>query len=888
MLRRYITIFILLCATLGFAQQQTISGQLIDKQSGQPITSASVNIKSPTNKILAFKATDKQGQFTIVTSANLDSALLEVNHLSYKKYSKPLQGKFSQLKIELEQSTTRLSDVEIKSRPQIRQIGDTLSYQVNSFAQDEDRSIGDVLERLPGMEVSESGTIKYQGKNISKFYIDGDNLLEDRYNIGTRTIPHKMVKDIQVLNNHEHLKVLKNKRFTDNVAINLVIKDDSKLKMTGEAQLAAGIPKLYEGELNSMLFNKKYKLLNVLSANNTGKDLSRDILGRSQSDILKSLGASPINTLLSIGTVGAPPVKKSDYFMNRSFGINLNNLLNTRRGWQVKSNIQAIASKDDRTYKGNTSFTTDDETFSFDERQHTATNETLAVVRLSANMNMTDKYISNNLSLEYADERALADVYSRQQGFYLQHKHQIKGLANDLQYVPALKNGDVLEINWNFKYGSKPQSLQVSPGIFPDLLNVGLSYPTTVQNLEVPSLLTQISSGYRFTKKKLKQYYHVGLNLNRQTLDSEMFLDMNGSLTIPAIDSTINSLNWLRTQYNATADYSWIHKRLEANLSLPLTYQYTRYTDPTYVLDESQHKWLASPMLRLKYRAAEEDDLSFSYGYGSNNGNIQDVYRGLIITNYRSLSANSAELNEQSTHSFSINYRLTRTLRMFFANFGLSYSNTSRNAMFSQEISNDVTQTFLLPLRNTINTLSANVGVDKYIFPLASSVKLGVHWSLTDFNQLFNHELLPFTNTSWGLRPSIDARLFARVNLSYQASFNWSKSKQKHNSSMNYSMFSATQRLGFPISLFRRIHLNLSARHQFSEQPQQQNISYLFLDSHVRYRIPKHNLDIIFSVDNLANVKTYRTYSLSANRQSQNEYSLRGRTAMLKVIFPLK
>lgn len=75
----------------------------------------------------------------------------------------------------------------MKSRPRIRRLGDTLSYEVNSFAKDENRSIGDVLKRLPGTEVSESGGIKYQGKSISKFYIDGDDLLEDRYNIGTRT-----------------------------------------------------------------------------------------------------------------------------------------------------------------------------------------------------------------------------------------------------------------------------------------------------------------------------------------------------------------------------------------------------------------------------------------------------------------------------------------------------------------------------------------------------------------------------------------------------------------------------------------------------------------------------------------------------------------------------
>lgn len=888
MLHQYISIFILFYTSLSFGQQQTISGQLIDKQIGLPIASASVTIKSANNKVLAFKATDKQGYFTIVTSANLEHAYLDINHLGYKRYNEPLQGKRKELKIELQQTSIHLADVEVKSRPQIRQIGDTLSYQVNTFAQDEDRSIGDVLKRLPGIEVSESGAIKYQGKSISQFYIDGDDLLEDRYNIGTRTIPHKMVKDIQVLNNHEHLKVLKNKRFTDDVAINLVIKEDAKLKMTGEAQLAAGLPKLYDAELNSMLFNKRYKLLNVISANNAGKDLSKDIVGHSQNDVLRSLGASPINTLLNIGTVGPPPVKKSDYFMNRSFGINLNNLVNTRNEWQLKSNIQAVSSKDNRTYKGVTNFTTTDETFAFDEQQYTETRKNLLAFRLSMNKNTPDKYISNNLSLEFADEDALADIYSREQNFAIKRNHQIKGLSNELKYAPSLKNGDVQQVDWSFKYGSKPQSLQISPGIFPHILNQDQPYQTSVQELEVPTLLTQITSGYHFTKGKIKQYYTVGLNLNSQKLNSEMFLNQDGSLVLPLIDSTENNLDWLRTQYGLTANYSWKHKQLESSLILPLTYQYTHYKDPSYALDESHNKWLLSPMLRLKYRTSKEDDLAFSYNYGSSNGNIQDIYRGLVITNYRSLSANSAELNEQATHSISVNYRLARTLRLLFLNFGLNYSNMHRNAMLSQEINNDITQSILLPLKNTVNTLSAHAGIDKYIFSLASTVKLNVNWSTTDFNQLFNQKLLPFVNTNWGMHSGLEAKLFSKVNLSYQGTLNWSESKQKSNNNMNYSMFSATQNLGFPTSLFKRIHFNISARHLYVKQPQQKNISYIFLDSHLRYRIPKQDIELIFLMDNIANIKTYKTYAVSANQQSQNEYNLRGRTTMLKVIFPLK
>ena len=44
----------------------------------------------------------------------------------------------------------RLKEVTVKAK-KIRQRGDTLIYQVATFAKDGDRSIGDVLKKMPGI-----------------------------------------------------------------------------------------------------------------------------------------------------------------------------------------------------------------------------------------------------------------------------------------------------------------------------------------------------------------------------------------------------------------------------------------------------------------------------------------------------------------------------------------------------------------------------------------------------------------------------------------------------------------------------------------------------------------------------------------------------------------
>ena len=61
----------------------------------------------------------------------------------------------------------KLPEVTVKMKP-IRQVGDTLNYNVSSFRGKDDHYLVDVLKKLPGIEVSENGTVLIlRGKTCS-------------------------------------------------------------------------------------------------------------------------------------------------------------------------------------------------------------------------------------------------------------------------------------------------------------------------------------------------------------------------------------------------------------------------------------------------------------------------------------------------------------------------------------------------------------------------------------------------------------------------------------------------------------------------------------------------------------------------------------------------
>lgn len=666
----------------------------------------------------------------------------------------------------------------------------------------------------------------------------------------------------------------------------MVIKEEAKLSLSGQIKLGAGLPQQYDVEANTVLFNKKYKGLNVLEGNNIGNELGDDLIGFNSSSVLSRLGMRPINNLLSLGTIDNPPLAKSHYFMNNSAGINANNLFNFKNKWQLKTNIQTTFDKSSKDFSGKSIYENGNDSFGFDENQHSDTEEWRAAFDFTMSKNMETAFSNNSLSLEYEKELSFADIGTNNSVFALDRSHKIIGFKNQFDYVPALKNGNIIQFSWFTNYGSKPQRLMIKPGVFTDILNEGLPYTNSIQHVEVPSLFSNMSLGYRLSKGKITQYYAAGLSVDDQKLRSHIELENQDNITRLESANTNNHMNWLRAGLSLSATYGYTVKRFTAEVSLPIILQQTMYKDRGHNLNEKQSKLLFSPSASARYALNLEEEFSFSYERGNSFGNINNVYRGLIIQNYRTISNNSAGINESLSNKFGLNYKAGKTMKLMFYNVGLTYNKSLSSTMLSNRIDDDNTQTELVARENEVKSYGVTAGFDKFIFSLGSTLKMVAAVNLADYNQLFNDELLPFQNISYNFSPSLETRIWKKINLSYSSNFLWTKTNQVDaNKGLDRNTFNLSQNLGFPITLFPGCHLRMSVRHLFSHQPGLKDISYIFMDSFVRYRPKKWNTDLELNITNIGNIKNFETYNIAANMQTQNTYELRGRMVVLRAVF---
>src|SRR5690606_28691676 len=97
-----VTLLLSLLSSIVVAQNRTLKGSILDRQTKQPIPAASVMLKSKENKILSFKTTDRKGQFLLEIKQPDDELFLEINHLGYKKYNHLIKEYGQPIAIELE------------------------------------------------------------------------------------------------------------------------------------------------------------------------------------------------------------------------------------------------------------------------------------------------------------------------------------------------------------------------------------------------------------------------------------------------------------------------------------------------------------------------------------------------------------------------------------------------------------------------------------------------------------------------------------------------------------------------------------------------------------------------------------------------------------------
>ena len=351
-MKRLVSLMVLLLWVTGaFAQEAPGSGKVVD-ETGKALQGANVVAYGPEGKVLVYAISGEDGSFLLKKTNGMQR--LSVSFLGYKTVNLSAEAFRDGQLIRMEPGGFQLKEVAVTAE-RIRESGDTLTYSVGGFKQAQDRSIADVIGKMPGLEVKSNGTIEYQGKSINKFYIEGMDLMGSQYALASENLSADKVKEVQVLENHQAVKSLRGVSFSEQAALNIVLKDEAKSTWTGLADLGGGYGNewLYDNRLMGMQFNKRFQTLMLYKNNNTGKDIGSEVI-----DLADLGGYRAENGLLNMIALGGPDFDRECYTFNASHLLAGNWLLKTGADSQLRLQASGLLDREHQLSESRTTYLT--------------------------------------------------------------------------------------------------------------------------------------------------------------------------------------------------------------------------------------------------------------------------------------------------------------------------------------------------------------------------------------------------------------------------------------------------------------------------------------------------------------------------------------------------
>lgn len=824
--------------------QNTIEGRVTDKETRQPLESATVIIQHTADAtVINYTLTDTDGRFRLTVSSP-QSVKLGVLYMGYKKVLLPIDPTHP-MEIALEPETILLKEVQIRpGRIWGRQ--DTLKYDLTRFTSSQDRNVGDVLKKLPGINVEENGTIKYNGKEISNFYVEGMDVSGGRYNQINNNLKADAVQSAEVIEGHQPIKSLRGKTFTDDVALNLKLKPEARSQWIYTANGSGGYGEevLYDASLSALQLNRKQQTIYNYKTNNTGRDMQseQEVLAAGNSfDRITDDGAPSFLPLPGI----TMPLSRQRLLFNDTHTTSANRLYRLTEDKQLRLLFNYTH---DRTTQQQGS----DETYYFaQDTVRTLHNQNYRLLtdclngELNYENNADNRYTRENFSFTGDWQNGLSAI-SGDKSVTQQIKHSGLDMKN---YFSQLHTQD--KYTWGirsfFRYSYLPSSLKLT---FDD--DRQSSTPLReYQEMNVSNAYTD-NSLYWMRKKNGVNYQLTG--------------GFRGELS-----SVTGPYSANRYMFYATPHLEW--NRENILLTAALSAQWS------HLPEQSCHYLFLNPSVFFRYTLTPRWKMYLSGNITRSTGRLDEIYPVSYRRNYRTIITNPGNVPENTRQLYSFYLEYKNAVKEFFWTASFAYLHTDHNLMTRSDYKDGIF--YLSPYKKSNSdenyTLHSVLSKGVYDWNLKSSVELTM--SRTKGKQCNDGVVQDYRYDYLSVEPKIiwaPSRLFEAA---YQAKLSCGSSKIGNDRQLD-ALWNLSQRLILSIG-WGDTDLRLSGEHFYNDIDRTKHLNTWLADASLVQRVGKWCFTA--SVTNLLNKKEYSYTLYSAVQSSTSWIKLRPREYLLSI-----
>lgn len=874
-----------------FLNAQKLQGTVSDESGTVSDILVMLKKKSAPDLIYKFTTTDSNGNYNFYLDAISDSLLIQAS--DFNKESKihlvdslTNKSKIITIDLFLKTKSVDLREVIIKNKRPITIKNDTTTYNPDSFKDGSERVVEDLLRKLPGIEVKESGQILYKGKPIKKMLLDGDDLFDTQYAIGSRNIDINMIDKVQAIDKFNENPLLKGLIDSDDVALNLQLVK-GKSDISGGTELGYGIKDRYEGSVTGLLINDDTKGFAVSGYNNRGLNHSPYDF-KSSIPSLEALDEKDFRPKKLIGEGNFYSQLDSKYHnRNSNFYTTANLLKKMKNKFILKANAGF--------YKDNLRR---DDNF----RSDYFVNDQILLIESTESATKKPRLYNINLFLEDKSSKSLIwDVASKINYEEINFKSNsvnngelsrntissynffAKQNFNLTKRIDSVSAFTVAAIH---TMGKAPQNFELRPGFNIDEEEAG--------NANVPFLNRQHSN---FSKEVFKfridyirkfSFFNWKLSGEYNFMNNDFKSDLIQKSENGSIFQNANFQNDLIYRYHVPSLFSSFTKTVKGKYSLGFAIRshfYDFYVNDRIRNDiENENKLLFSPIFIYSQMLGIKSKFQFSYKFNAVAPSEENFFQGIVLSGFRNFRNNEPNFAFINTHSYKVEFDYDNLLKFNRLRIGISHDNRKNN-YYNKTVVN---------LENTINTMffmptsrldyRLNLNAEQFVYPLRTYFKLYGFYGLGfDKNMINESDVRDVESRNLLLKLSVTPKITDKISLDNWFSYT-SNEFYVDNKKVNINQgFESKNILNVTLSP----DLNINTIFNFLIPNLRLNDNYSFWDFELRWNPKKHKISYAVEGHNLLNHKTFNTFYVSDFSTSSSHFSLLKRYVFFKIQFRL-
>lgn len=743
----------------------------------------------------------------------------------------------------------KLKEVVVKAK-KVRQSGDTISYAASSYISKNDKVLEDLLRKMPGIEVTSSGQIKYNGQWINEFYIEGADMLGNNYGVATKNIDANSIGSVQVIEGHQDVKLLQGVKRGTSSAINIKLKQTVKGLWSSTLSAALGTQPKFSRDLslNLMNFKRKSQSISVYKTNNTGSDLRQEI--NTPSDMNSALG-------VGIMLPNKPSVADIYSYRNDSHCVSINQLRKLDDDRTLAYNVNYLYDKEKQNAYDETSYLMDNGVWKqVNESNDASCKSQFVGGHLSYKLNSTKSYLRNLLTFgaSFPKNEGIVNEYMAQK----LTGHRVS-VDNKLQMNYKKKNDAVAEAAWNLSYKDMKGILDVPKAEISQIVRqqvFNTDATTSLFVVRIPYLMFSMNGMVEAEWQKVS------------TSLAEQETALAGTMTA-----------WNLGAYLSPKFLLHFGRKMEWTVYMPIGLKQYKMEDEGLEYDRTYFS--TKPYSYLSYKPSDRLAFDLTFVAEESMPSALSLMVQKRYLNYRTVTANpnKVEMCRNHTLKFAFSTSYKDVIKMFFSGLTFSYVYAKIGNAIGYDFVGDVIR--YLPVGQTANnkTLQLSQTTSKGFFKWNSKVSESITLGTTRAEYFVDGVVHDGRSDYLMANISYIASVARWLSLSTANDYSLSKPYTDGRSNgVKYSVFTNTSSLTlWPCKQFCMMP-SVQYYHNNYFSTGRNNV---FLNCALEYYLGNTTLSL--KCNNLLNSVNFRKMTDSGVTRYMSEYRLRGRSIMLGI-----